>query len=219
MKSVSAELVKNNNFTHYNAIAMLVILENNKTKEEQQILYTLSYEKFSQKMLQLFPKGDETYSIKEIGTNCGIEILNDKKELNVNDLKGKYNLKNITSKDRGLFSSFQILIQTMDAFSTADEIKALTECVTTNYDELMKILVDGKYHFYRYANIVEADFTGEISAIYQDEDIGYEIEEDYFEDEDNSIVENLAKKGYYQASTGILYFPNQIDVDTENGTN
>ena len=46
-------------------------------------------------MLQLFPEGDETYSIKEIGTNCGIEILNDKKELNINDLKGKYNLKNI----------------------------------------------------------------------------------------------------------------------------
>lgn len=105
--------------------------------------------------------------------------------------------KNIYNKGDKLFyrdSTLEIIGENLNSLSYYEEIQALSECFTNDVEELIEIIKEGKYHFYKntsFSQIIEEIF-GESA----------ENEEDVEKHE-----EKLKQKGYYQTSTGVIYMP------------
>ena len=107
--------------------------------------------------------------------------------------------KNIYNKGDELFyrdSVLEIIGENLNSLSYYEEVQALSECLTNDVEELIEIVKEGKYHFYKntsFSQIIEGIF-GESA----------ENEEEVEEHE-----KKLKQKGYYQTSTGVIYMLNK----------
>lgn len=156
-----------------NEIYAKVTLEEEGTGIEEELMIPISTQEFM--LLQNKIKG-KNMRIQKVVTNCDISTQKlQKKEDNV----------------MAFCLQLQNLIQDLNILSNKEEVQALTECVTSNIEELVKFIQIGKFHFYpdlTFEDIEEGRTW-----------IGGDIEELY--------IDNMNDYGYFEASTGIIYIP------------
>ena len=151
-----------------------VVLEEG-TSEEYELIIPISVQEFM--ILQNKIKGKDM-RIKEVVTNCYISTQ-----------------KLLKKEDNVIAFCLQLqnLIQDLNMLSNKEEVQALTECVTSDIEELVKFVKKGMYHFY--PELTVEDLEEGITTI-GDESSAEEI-----------TSKNLNTNGYFEASTGIIYIP------------
>ena len=151
--------------------AKVLLKEEGMQKEYEIVIPT---EKTTYLMLAEQVKGKDM-RINEVITNCDISIQKLLKEEN--------NVMTFILK-------LQALIQDLNILSNKEEVQAITECVTSDIEEVVTFVKKGKYHFY--PELTVEDIEEGITTIGD-------------ENSEEITSENLNAKGYYETSTGIMY--------------
>ena len=155
-----------------NEIYAKVTLEEEGTGIEEVILIPISAKDYFEVRDKLQGKN---MKIKEIYTNCDISI---QKLLKKEDNVMTFSLK------------LQALMQDLNILSNKEEVQAITECVTSEIEEVVRFVKKGNYHFYH--ELTVEDIEEGITAIGD-------------ENSEEITSENLNANGYYETSTGIMY--------------
>lgn len=153
-------------------IQIKVVLKEEGTGIEEELMIPISRQEFM--LLQNKIKGKDI-RINEVITNCDIST---QKLLKKEDNVMTFILK------------IQALIQDLNILSNKEEVQAITECVTSDIEEVVTFVKKGKYHFYHELTV---------------EDIEEGITTIGDENSEEITSENLNAKGYYETSTGIMY--------------
>ena len=125
------------------------------------------------------------FSVKLAYSNVGIAICNIDKELIGLENIQKRNLNNLQYEDIVIFKEINNKMKELNELADIDEVKALTDYITTNIDDLLGLVQRKQYKVIPYKN---------------DKEIG-----DYY----TSALANeslTSPKGYYKTGTGYLNF-------------
>lgn len=92
------------------------------------------------------------YNVKFCFSNTGLALLNDEKELKgFKSIKNR-NLTNITHKDGCIFKTINKTIKEINSNATMEEVRALTDFITTDVEEILELVKRKKYKVIPYKN-------------------------------------------------------------------
>ena len=173
-----------------------------KKGEYKQIVFPMSDQEFNNKMQELSSIKSARYVLNNLETNLPLEFMyksNENYYYIVSSVfhKSSYYIYNFNkNQDIWPFENLNSLTQMLNDFSSLQEIQALVKMITDELEEIIKIIIDGKYHFYPNMSLLDRNI---ISYILSDHGYFFNIGED-----DERILEEFADKGYFQTSTGVL---------------
>ena len=159
-----------------------IILEREDKKVKEELILPIEDSEI-ERVFKRF-KG-HNFGVKLAYSNVGIAICDTNKELIGLENLEKRNISNLQYEDIEIFKEINSKIKKLNELTDIDEVKALTDYITTNIDDLLSLVQRKQYKVVPYKN---------------DKEIG-----DYF----NSGLTNeslISTKGYYKTGTGYLYF-------------
>lgn len=179
-----------------------------KKDEYKQIVFPMSDQEFNNKMQELSSIKSARYSIYKIESNLLINLSEQRNShyFVKEHLSSCYRKRYFDFINQAVvydFYDLNSMVQMLNDFSSLQEIQALIEIVTDDLEEIMKIIIDRKYHFYPYMSLLDMQVKHFILGC--PKPYWYIDNENKYIDEENEwALGEYTDKGYFQTNTGVL---------------